>query len=261
MFQGWQGIEYPEYEVICPQTHKSFTVKTLNIMKEIRLKGSLITPIKITEHLNRVIWECIVQKPKDILTFDDFMTKLTMKDRDALLYGLYHTTYEEIRNYTVTCPSCKKDYAITINASSTFNYNPYPTDDILTKIVKIPLPVTKGVFAYINQPKLIDEIEIQQKLSYLDTELMTLILPIQKLTQESEGGEEIVIYTDKIDIADGYVTLTPRDKRSIFKSYVENFGNYGIELKCQSTCTHCGYTDIVIIDLVEQFFRDMYETE
>jgi len=257
MFKGFQGIDYPEYEVITPHTHYSFTVHTLNVMKEKRLKGSLVTPIKITEHLNRVIWECIVSKPDEIKTYEDFMKKLTLKDRDALLYGLYHISYEEIRNYMVSCVSCQKEYPITVQASSTFNFNPYPTDDILGKIIKIALPKTNSVFAYIKQPTLTDELNAFRSLS-ADTEDISITLPIQKFTQETEGGDDALVYDERADILDAYMTLPPIDKRAIFNKYTEEFGKYGIELKCKTICQHCGHSDIVDIDLVEQFFRMVF---
>jgi len=257
MFTGFQNIEYPEYEVITPHTHYSFTVSTLNVQKEQRLKGSLVTPIKITEHLNRILWECTVSRPEEIKTYEDFMKKITLKDRDALLYGLYHISYEEIRNYMVSCVACNKEYPITIQASSTFNFNPYPSNDILTKVIKLPLPKTKGVFAYIKQPTLIDEITAFKSLS-ADNELISITLPIQKFTQETEGGDDTLVYDQRTDILDAYMTLPPLDKRALFNEYAEKFGNFGIELKCQTTCQYCGNSDIINIDLVEQFFRMVF---
>lgn len=257
MFKGFQNIEYPEYEVITPHTHYSFTVSTLNVMKEKRLKGSLVTPIKITEHLNKILWECTVSRPDDIKTYEDFMKKLTLKDRDALLYGLYHVSYEEIRNYMVTCVACSKEYPITVQASSTFHFNPYPSEDILTKVIKLPLPKSKSVFAYLKQPTLLDEVQAFKSIA-AESEDISITLPIQKFTQESEGGDDTLVYDERVDVLDAYMTLPPLDKKAIFNKYSESFGNYGIELKCQSVCQYCGHSEIVDIDLVEQFFRMVF---
>lgn len=257
MFQGFKNIEYPEYEVICPHTHNSFTVKTLTVQKEQRLKGSLVTPIKITEHLNRILWECVVQKPEHIKTYEDFLTKLTLKDRDALLYGLYHISYEEIRNYMVNCVSCNKEFPVTIKASSTFNFNPYPHDDILTKVIKVPLVKTPSVFVYLKQPTLSEEMNSMKNMS-ADGELISVTLPIHKFVQESEGGDDVLVYSDRGDVLDAYLTLPPLDKKLIFKQYTENFGDYGISLKCKTFCPGCGHEDVINIDLVEQFFRGVF---
>lgn len=150
MFTGF-NLKYPEYSVITPHTHLEFTVRTLNVQEEERLKGSLLTPNKMAEHLNKCIFETIVTKPEHVVDYKTFLQSLTLKDRDALLYGLYHITYEEIRNYEVKCAICKKEYQVTANASSMFNFIPYPSDDALTRKVAIPLPISQGVTAFIRQ--------------------------------------------------------------------------------------------------------------
>ena len=68
-FKGF-AVEYPEYEVITPQTNKSFTLRSLSVQEEEKLKGSLITPAKIAEHLNKCIFTTLVSKPKGIDTLD-----------------------------------------------------------------------------------------------------------------------------------------------------------------------------------------------
>lgn len=257
MYTGFRNIDLPEYEVITPHTKYSFTVKSLNVQKERRLKGSFVTPSKITEHLNKIIWESIVKKPDEIKTYEDFLSKLTLKDRDALMYGLYHISYGEVNNYLVPCPSCKKEYPITVQISSTFNFNSYPYDDILTKIVKVPLPIMKSVFAHISQPTLIDEINALKNISG-DSELISSTLYIKKFTQENEGGDEILIYSDRNDILDAYNDIASKDKNEILDKYVDNFGQYGIELKCKTYCQYCNVENDIDIDLVEQFFRNAF---
>ena len=111
-FKGF-NLKYPEYEVITPHTHLSFSLRSLSVSEEERLKGSLLTPTKITEHLNKCLYESIVQKPESITDYKTFLKSLSLKDRDALLYGLYHITYEEIRNYDIRCTNCKKEYPVT----------------------------------------------------------------------------------------------------------------------------------------------------
>ena len=129
-FTGF-NVPYPEYEVITPHTHLSFTLRSLTVQEEERLKGSMLTPASTTEHLNKCLYEAIVKKPDKIKEYKDFLNNLTLKDRDTLLYGLYHITYEEIRNYDITCKSCRKEFPVTVSASDTFNFIPYPGKDIL----------------------------------------------------------------------------------------------------------------------------------
>ena len=124
VFQGF-NVKYPDYEVVTPQASLSFHVRSLSVQEEEKLKGSLMTPQKITEHLNQCIFDAVVKKPKEIKDFDSFLKCVTLKDRDALLYGLYHISYGDIRDYDLTCGSCRKEYPVTVKASDTFNFTPY----------------------------------------------------------------------------------------------------------------------------------------
>jgi hypothetical protein len=259
-FTGFQ-VQYPEYEVITPQTKKSFTLRSLNVSEEERLKGSLVTPNKIAEHLNVCIFQSMVKKPEGVIDLDSFLRSITIKDRDALLYGLYHITYEEIRNYQVKCRKCSSDYTVTVQASSTFNFNPYPGEDILSERASFELPLTKGVVVTLKQPTLYDETVGIRTLSSRPgstLELITETLIIEKFEQDVPERKEPIIYSDRVDVIDAYMSLPAKDKREIFRQYLERFGNYGVDLKMKTTCTSCGNEDIHDLDLVESFFRSLY---
>ena len=185
---------------------------------------------------------------------------MTLKDRDALLYGLYHISYEEIRNYDITCSSCKKEYPVTVKASSTFNFNEYPGDDILTKRIPVELPKTTGVTAFIKQPSLYDEMTSMRTLSVQpgsNIDIITETLIVDKFEQEPEKGESIT-YSERGDVVDAYMALPSRDKRVIHENYRKAFGAYGITLKMRSSCSSCGNEEDVDIDLVTNFFRMVY---
>lgn len=255
MFKGFD-VKYPEYEVITPQTNVSYNLRSLNVQEEERLKGSLVTPIKISEHLNKCIYEAMTQKPDHINSYDAFIKNTTIKDRDALLYGLYHITYEEIRNYDVQCSACKKEYPVTVKASETFDMNPYPKDDILTKELSLELPISK-VMVYLKQPSLFDEMIAFNSLGSMVTSKLDVLsetLIIKRFQYTPENGDTVV-YSEREDVMDAYKSLPAKDKREIYKTYKEEFGQYGITLKMFSTCIHCGNNEEIDIDLVTNFFR------
>ena len=255
------NIKYPEYEVITPQTNLSFTLRSLNVQEEETLKGSLITPQKIAEHLNKCIFDSTISRPKTVTTLDEFHRRVTLKDRDALLYGLYHITYEEIRNYEVRCSSCEHQFPVTVKASDTFNNIPYEGKDILREKVTVKLPGSPGVTATIKQPTLFDELSNMKSLMSRPgstLELITETLIIENFEQDVEEQVEKVMYSDRVDVVDAYLSLPAKDKREIYKQYNEAFGKYGIELKMKNYCTSCGTEDIFNIDLVENFFRSLY---
>lgn len=276
MFKGFKNAVYPDYEVVCPQTHLSFNIRTLTVQEEEKLKGSLITPLQITDHLNRCIFNCITKFPDSILdennkpSYDKFLKNTTLKDRDALLFGLYHVSYGEIRNYTVTCnaPECGKEYDITVNASDTFNYNLYPYEEgknehILEKVITVPLKIFSSVSANIKQPTMFDEINAYKTIGKRpgsSNELIVNTLPIVSFQEESEESKTPSTYDDKEDILDAYKSLPSIDKKLINEKYQEEFGKYGIELKTKAYCSHCGNEEIKYIDLVENFFSMVYST-
>lgn len=255
MFKGF-NIKYPEYEVITPQTNLSYNVRSLNVQEEERLKGSLLTPIKINEHLNKCLYDSLTKKPDIITNYDAFLKNTTLKDRDALLYGLYHITYEEIRNYDVYCGTCRKQYPVTVQASSTFNINSYPGNDILKKESNIVLPSSDKVTAFFKQPTLFDEMNHFKSgganTQNLDLLMETLI--ITKFQYQPDDGDTVV-YSDREDVADAYKSLPSKDKRAIYKKFREEFGQYGITLKMRSSCIHCSAVEEIDIDLVDNFFR------
>ena len=256
MFTGFNH-KFPEYEVVTPHTNRSFRLRSMTVQEEERLKGSLLSPSVVTDHLNRCIFECIVTKPENVRTFDDFLALCTLKDRDALLYGLYHITYEEVRNYDVSCGKCGKTHPITIKASETFNMNPYPEDkNILDERLTIQLPVLESVSATIKQPTLKDEVDAM-KYAGSNSQLLDLVtetLIIESFIENTDGADS-AIYSTREDIVDAYRALTPNDKRAIFKEYRSKLGSYGIELKMRATCVHCGEEEDLDLDLVDNFFR------
>lgn len=259
-FTGF-NLKYPEYEVITPQTKQSFHVRTLNVAEEERLKGSLMTPQKITEHLNKCIYEAIVKKPAAIKDYDSFLKAVTLKDRDALLYGLYHISYGEIRDYDITCSSCRKEYTITVQASDTFNFKEFPDKNILSKLVKVELPVSQGITAFVKQPTLADELKSMLSLGNrpnANQDIITETLIISKFEQNIPEKVEPNVFDDRADILDAYLTLPAKDKRAIYDKYMKEFGIYGIDLKMRSYCTYCGNEEVIDIDLVSAFFRVLY---
>lgn len=260
MFKGFK-VKFPEYEVITPHTKQSYTIRSLTVQEEENLKGSLVTPSKVHEHLNKCIYDSIVAKPEETKDYESFLKRVTLKDRDALLYGLYHITYEDIRNYDVTCSACRKEYPITVKASATFNFNPYPDDDVLIKKIKVALPVTTTVIAYVRQPTLFDEMMSIKALALkpnISSDVLTETLILEKFEETMEVSPDAVVYSDREDIIDAYKSLPAKDKRAIHEAYRENFGKYGIELKMRSRCRHCNEDDEISLDLVANFFRMVY---
>jgi len=259
-FKGF-SVKFPEYEVITPQTKKSFIFRSLTVQEEERMKASFLTPVKLTEHLAHCLFDNITKRPPEINNYDDFINKVTLKDREALLYGLYHITYEDIRNYEINCKKCQAKQSVTIKAADTFNINTYPGEDILTKEVGVKLPIS-NVTAFIKQPTIKTEINSFMALSSRPgstPDLVSETLILTRFEEDIPTSKEPRVYDDIVDVFDAYVSLPSKDKRKIHEVYSDVFGNYEISLKMTNYCSKCGEGSEYNIDLVQAFFRSLYE--
>lgn len=135
IFKGFQ-IKYPQYTVICPQTGFTFDVRCLNVSEVSQLKASLTVPAKATALVNKMLWEAIVAKPDFIKTFDEFKRMITLRDREALLYGMYHATFGDERDFTVKCSNCGKEQQVKILLSKAFSMNAYPDSNSIKESYK-----------------------------------------------------------------------------------------------------------------------------
>ena len=263
VFNGFK-IAYPEYSVITPQTLKEFTIRSLTVEEEEKLKSSLLTPTKLSDHLNEIIFTCISKKPDDIVTYKDFLTKLTVVDRDALMYGLYHITYKDIHNYDISCAKCEHVNSVKVNFLNSFKATIWPDDKSTITELEIPIKfeIAKGITAIIRQPTLSDESELLKSLTFSSEEVRDMsmqLLIIKRFEIEKEGVKIPDTIEERENILKGYKQLPATDKDMIAEVYQENFGKYSVEIKSIVRCQKCGREDDVSIDLVKQFFRAMYK--
>lgn len=261
IFTGFK-IPYPEYLVITPQTVQEFTIRSLTVQEEETLKASMLTPNKLPDHLNSVIYSCLVKKPETIKTFDDFLNNITIKDRDALMYGLYHVTYKDIHNYDVTCSACNNINPVKINFLKSMKANLWPNkDSVLKKEVKVPLEIAKSISAIVVQPKLIDEsVMIKENAFATDAvrDMYMDLLTIKRFEIDVPESKAPDTIEDRENILLGYKQLPSTDRKLIDKAYAENFGIYNLNVQSIVRCQKCGSEEEVIIDLVRQFFRSIY---
>jgi len=257
-FSGFQ-ISYPEYEVITPQTLQSFTVRSMTVSEEETLKGSALTPKKIAEHLSSSLWKCIVKKPDTIKSYDDFISRVTLKDRDAILYGMYHATYKDTQAYDLRCEKCGASYAVSCKLNEIFSMTAYTgnKDDILSMKIPVALDVASNITAIIKQPVLKDEHSIMSDMLFqtekaLETAIETLVID-RFIVSNSDGSKTEIITRD--NIMSGYNSLPAADRKQIQKKYFDSFGQYSLKLEIKSNCSKCAELNTTQLDLVNQFFR------
>lgn len=257
------GIKHPEYSIITPQTLQEFTIRSLRVTDEENMKASLVTPAKLVQHLNECIWNCLVKKPENIKTYEDFINKITIKDRDALMYALYHITYKEIHNYDITCPDCDKKYPVSLKISQAFSMEVWKDNEsILEKEVKVKLPIAENIHAIVKQPILKQEQDLTNDMLFQGEKNLSIgteMLVIDRLEVDQLEAKSPIIIRNRDNLFRAYNDLPSMDRKAINKTYIDQFGKYGIKLMMISTCNFCNKTNDTNIDLVTQFFRAMYE--
>lgn len=130
--------KYPEYSVVTPQTGLSFNLRTLTVGEMSKIRSSLITPSKVYSTINEMIWNVITSRPAFIKSYDDFIRVITLRDREALLYGLFAVTFGyEQKGDKFVCMSCGEETALNYNISGTFSINMYPGTDAVKNLYSL----------------------------------------------------------------------------------------------------------------------------
>jgi hypothetical protein len=261
VFSGFK-IKYPEFEVITPQRKQSFSVRSMTVSEEETLKGSILTPITVAEHLAKVLWDCIIKKPDDIKTYDDFISRTTLRDRDALVYGLYVATYKDTQNFNITCRECGTENQVKINMEKGFNFQMWESEeDCISAKIQIPLKILEGCNCYLKAPTIKDEIEMTKSTSTMsekDATLATNILMIDSFElPPSDENPQSEIIRDRMNIMKAFSQLPAYDRKLITKEYEEKFDKYRISIHATNKC-RCGADQKLNIDLTRQFFLALY---
>jgi len=257
-------IKYPEYSVITPHTNHEYTVRALKVSEEEAMKASLLTPNKLTQHLNQVLFSSLVKKPAEINTYQDFLTKNTMRDRDALMYGLYHVTYKDIHNYDVECNKCGHVNSVKVKFGEAFSMKGWAGEDnLLDKEVEVKLETAEAITVIVRQPTLADEEKLLSELTFSSEEerdkqmdLLAIKRIEIEIKEDVKNNDQIM---DRSNIRKIYDDLPATDRRLIDDAYAEHFGKYGVELTTVVRCESCQSENETEIDLVRQFFRSIYE--
>jgi hypothetical protein len=136
IFRGF-NIEYPEYTVVTPQTGMTFQVRSLTVAEVNKLKASGTTPSSSTELINKTLWGAITSPPQEIKSYEDFLKLTTLKDREAVIYGMYVMTFGDERDFNVVCSECGADRQLKIHMSDMFSMTPYPGTDAMSSTYEV----------------------------------------------------------------------------------------------------------------------------
>ena len=264
MFQGFEQ-KYPEYEVITPHTNLKFTIRSLTTAEELKIKTSLTDKNTLTEILNKTLYDCLVQKPKVIDSFESFLSNLTLTDREALFTGWYHCSYGNIvENIPVVCPSCGHNFTINYDLSIGGRFEPYSGKEleILDKEVEVDLDVAPAKIV-IKVPTMKDELELTKSFfsENQEDDILNMLLYTKKIYyfEPNDKSRKNPIPIDNIaDTIFALKSLVPRDRRKLRGAYADNFGKYGLWLEYNTKCINCGNSFTGEVGLLQYFFREVY---
>jgi hypothetical protein len=137
-FKGF-SIRYPVYTVTTPQTGEEFNVRSLTVSEVDFLKESLPKQNTAYDQINKIIWDAVESSPPNINSYQDFMERTTMKDREALIYGIYYMTFGEKKEFDIHCENiqCNSKNTIAVELDKIMSINKYPYSRSIINSYKI----------------------------------------------------------------------------------------------------------------------------
>lgn len=125
LFSGFK-LDYPCYDVLTPQSGLHFSVRSMTVAEVGKLKMSLVSPNTAYKFVNKAMYDSLAEKPEFIKDYDDFKKYVTTRDREAIMYGLYYTSFGDEKEFQTACTSCGATDDLKINMSDMFKINNYP---------------------------------------------------------------------------------------------------------------------------------------
>ena len=259
-------FDFPKYEVITPHTKHSFLIRSMTVNQENVLKESSVSASRALSIVNQTLFDCIEDKEAPFNTLEGFEQNLTMVDRTALIYGLIIATYGETQKLSYTCPNCGNRIEVEVNIPENTTVSMYEGNEpIITRRDVIELPVSKYKVV-LGVPTLKDE-KIFSLSKGVSKEVMNKVddyLIVKKLivpgTETSATGTELTQEYSIDNIFDIYTTvcqLPARDRKAIYNTWSENFGDYGVKVNIPIVCTACRTENESRMNVVEELFRQL----
>ena len=260
-FSGF-NIKYPEYEVIPPLTISKCSVRCMRSDDEMALKGSFVTSeAGIVDQINKAVWQCMVSKPDGVVSFDDFVSKMFTKDRDALFYGLNHVTYGDDFTFKFKCPECGKTFSAKVKLGECFSIKTWGHDvGPAEYTVDFELPEAPGSKIVLRAPTIGHEAALMSDPVFApksNKPYMTLCSHIDHLEETGTNGE-VNRYKEPLSLLKGVQTIKPQTRKLLEDLVDKEFGAYDISLTAKVKCPmqHCGHVEEgVELDLSECLFR------
>lgn len=245
----------PLYMIVTPCTHIEYSIKSMTVMMEEALRTSLTSKQSLIKMLASAIYDCIVEKPKHIETFDDFCKSISAADQVALFFGLIHQSYGEITDIQTACPKCDSKVSLeNLSTAGLMDLKMYEGGDFLTK--RVEMITDSGFKIVMRQPTLYDELSLFDDLLQIPNDK---IGDLKEYLQNIEyimhpQGKKLTSPTDLYMVISELNLKEGKQIRNLFEKAYGEFGcTFEHDTKCSSKT--CGFSFKVEVNLFNQFFR------
>ncbi len=255
-------FELPKWLVITPHTKHNVSMKSLLVQQEETLKSSALSTVKMLELINKIVYDCIDERKAPFDNIENFMKNITMADRETLIFGLVVASYGEEQDFNVTCNACSKTFTEKSNLVQNLEINLYNgKEPMLKKDVDVVLPVSKAT-AVLRMPTLWDEYIFanskgisQEVIRKADDYLVVKALKLPAKDSKDPEKNTTVIMDNVFDIYAQMRSMPARDRKTIYKAWTENFGEYGTKVLIPTLCPHCGNRGEMNVSMISEMFR------
>lgn len=264
MFKGINFIQ-PVFEVVSPKIGISYKVRPLSNGEDIALKNSVLyRDSAIQQELNNIIYEVVVNKEDYFKSKDEFFSEVPESDRNLILYGLYMSTYENVREIEMRCSKCgnvensKLDFKDLLVVDKEYK----PSDENNVKFLDREFVIedskimsnAKIIIRDISIKRVQDILKLTQSTKFENS--TDIYLPyVYRLEVYDDKGELEDKTEDITDIIIEYKKFPIKIKNKIIDIIEKEFKPYEPQFYADWECGKCGNTEKFYYDIAQEFFR------
>jgi len=277
-FEKLEGFQTVRSKLtVCPVIKQKVMVSPLTVGDDLHIRTMITSPELYDSELSIMIFNhCnFVDFPE--IKYDDFINNISHSDRKMLLWAIYVSTYEHIKNASISCPKCSESFEQTIDV-----------DKLLTdKTVKVwdkeldfndftvqqTFEISDGtsLVFYLKLPAIAEHLSLLGNLSVealqenfkrfesVLSRVDELALCISKIELIDEDGTETFDTVNEVQtVLDKYVPIEQQD--SIESLYDETFKDYTPVFTHHCTCPSCSNEFHFDIDIETILFKRFLNT-
>lgn len=212
MSKPFTGFNYkrPTYTVITPQTGKTYEVRALMVSEISKIKSSITTPAKASQIVNKILYDSIQEFPEDIKSFDEFKAKTTLRDREALMYALYISTFGDEQTYDITCTTCGEGDRLKLKVSQMFSNNIYPESDAIVNQYKL----TQAIDSDAEQDPVMEKILYEKNKT-------SVVAPPEGMPEDIAREQYPDYFKEYVDVPSGNAPIQEVNKEVVKNSILD----------------------------------------